>query len=485
MSQKRLGKLQKYFTKNVFKINFSGVILYFLVISIVYVIMALVKHSHYQTFADLGIFNQGVWQYSQFKFPFSSFHLDRFFLGDHFHPILILLAPLYWLFPGEKTLLFIQPFILLSAMIPIFFVSYRLTKSYLVGLSIVFAYSLYLPLQFTLFYDFHEVVFLPPIFAWSYYFYLKDKRKLLSLFLVLLLLVKEEVGFFVGTFALFLLIFKKGWRKFGFVWFFIATLFSLFAMFVLIPKIGGSYLYFGYGNSGSTPINVLQNFLHNPISFISLLFDTDVKRKTLFDTFYPFGFLSLFSPMGFMLSLEQFFSRFIDLRNTVRWSLGFHYSAPMAVITALGTAITSGFLIQKFSKYKKIIVIVISLVLVGLTRYEQIGRSAVLMVKRPEFWARSSWMDDVDAVIAKLPAKASVSTQNNLVSHLSTRQEIYFLDKMEKTEYILIDLHPGQDNYNFFGEDKKIEAIKKIEDLILAKKITLVYQKGDVFLYKK
>jgi len=56
---------------------------------------------------------------------------------------------------------------------------------------------------------------------------------------------------------------------------------------------------------------------------------------------------------------------------------------------------------------------------------------------------------------------------------------------MDKTEYILIDLHPGQDSYNFFGEEKKQEAIAKIKDMDLADKITLVFQKGDVFLYKK
>ena len=47
---------------------------------------------------DLGIFDQVVRQYALLNAPLSSVKgVDFHILGDHFHPILALLAPAYWI----------------------------------------------------------------------------------------------------------------------------------------------------------------------------------------------------------------------------------------------------------------------------------------------------------------------------------------------------------------------------------------------------
>lgn len=450
------------------------IVLYFLTASSIYALASLIKHSHYETFGDLAVFNQGIWQYSRLQWPVITLHLNRPFLGDHFHPMLITLAPFYWIYPSEKMLLFLQPFIILSAIIPLFLIGLRLTKSIFFTISIIIAYSLYIPLQYTIFYDFHEIVFLPPLFAWVYYFFLQNKRHLVSLFLILLLLVKEEIGFFVATFGLYLLIFHKNWRKFGIFWFGLGIIYSLMLMYFVIPKIGGSYIYFDYGQAGNTPLNVLFNFLKDPIHFAKLFFVT-IKLETLYKTFYPFAFLPLFSSLGFLLSSEQFFSRFLDLRNTTRWTIGYHYSAPMIIITSLASLIFAG----KFIKKPKLLII-LGIIILLLTRLEQINTSAIFLIKRPQFWQRAIWMDNIDQAISLIPSDVSVAAQNNLISHLSNRKKIYTLDNREKAEYILVDLHQGQSDYNFSGSDKRQEIVGGIKN---EKKF--VFQKGDVYLIKK
>lgn len=46
---------------------------------------------------DLGIFDQAVRHYAHFQTPWVPLKGDHFdLLGDHFHPVLVLLAPLYW-----------------------------------------------------------------------------------------------------------------------------------------------------------------------------------------------------------------------------------------------------------------------------------------------------------------------------------------------------------------------------------------------------
>jgi len=460
-------------------------IVFFLIISSVYAVMSLVKHSHYETFADLGIFNQGIWQFSRFEWPIITFHLNKPFLGDHFDPILIVLAPFYWIYSSEKTLLFLQPFIILSAIIPLYLISYRLTKSILFSFSILIAYSFYLPLQYTIFYDFHDIVFVPPLFAWVYYFYLQNRKLLISLFLILLLLTKEEVGFFVATFGLYLLIFQKKWRLFGLSWVFIGIAYSLFVMHILIPAIGGNYGYFNYGKSGNTPTDVLVNFLKQPSDFLLLFYDNPIKKETLIQTFRPFAFLPLISPLSLLLSAEQFASRFIDLRNVVRWTIGYHYSAIMTIIVSLGTIWSANFYTRFLPKYRKIILILLSLIILTSTRVEQINRSAVLLIKRPQFWARDTWMDYIDKSLKMIPSNRSVATQNNIISHLSTRKNVYALNDMDKAEYILVDFHEGQSGYNFFGDENWKIIENKIRTGIKDGKYLIVYNEADVFLLKQ
>lgn len=471
-----------------YKIWLWGSVAFYLIMASVYAIMSLVNNSHYLTLGDLGIFNQGIWQYSQFKWPEITFHLSRPFLGDHFHPILMILAPLYWFYQGEEVLLIAQPFIILSAIIPLFLIGYKLTKSLFFSFSVIFAYAFYIPLQYTIFYDFHEIVFLPPLFAWLYYWVIKDKKLLTAIFIFLCLLIKEEVGFFIAAFGIYLFIFEKKWRIFGLVTAFSSIAFSLLLIHKLIPIIGGNYLYFNYGEMGQTPIDVIKNVIQNPKLAIQLFFEPDVKLLTIKRTFWPLAYLPLFSPLGFILSFEQFFSRFMDFRS-VRWTIGYHYSAIMTVVVAIGT-IDSIRILKSLIKntWGKILINLIALLIIVLTRLEQINVSAVLLIKYPQFWERPVWIESVDKALSLLPKNASICTQNNITAHVSTRKEVYQIDDFDicnRAEYILADFHPGQSDYNFFGSENKIKFEKMINDNLRNKIYELVYHDGDVYLIRK
>jgi len=470
---------------NFFQIGFWGAVLFFVLISSVYAVMSVVKHSHYETFGDLGIFNQGIWQYSLLKFPMSTFHLNRPFLGDHFHPLLAALAPFYWIYASEKTLLFLQPFLILSAIIPLYLIGYRLTKSVFFSHCVIIAYSMYLPLQHGIFFDFHEIALVPPLFAWAYYFFLEKKPKALSLFLILLLLVKEEMGFFVAAFGIYLLFFKF-WRRFGLFFIFFGALYSLFVISYLIPKIGGGYIYLGYGQVGQTPLEVGLNFLKDPLKFLSLFVDSPVKRATIRDTFWPFAYLPLFSPPGFILSFEQFFTRFVDQINDTRWTTAYHYSLIEAIVLPIGTYWTVGYFTNFLPKYKKLIIVLLGILLVFLTRIEQINASMVLLVKRPQFWARTTWMDDLDRAITLIPKDASVATQRNLISHLSTRKNIYPLFNLDKQpDYVLADFHPGQSSYNYYAIDTWRELREEIDEATSSGTYQSLFSRNGTYLLKK
>src|SRR5258705_2779678 len=69
---------------------------------------------------DLGIFEQAIRGYAHLRPPVVDLKGPGYFLlGDHFHPILALLGPVYRLFPSPVTLLIAQAALLAVSIIPL------------------------------------------------------------------------------------------------------------------------------------------------------------------------------------------------------------------------------------------------------------------------------------------------------------------------------------------------------------------------------
>ncbi len=91
------------------------------VMLVAYAALSVVLHLRLlSTGFDLGIFEQAVRKYSELQIPVSELKGPEFnLLGDHFHPILALLAPFYWLAPSPLTLLIAQAMLLALSIVPI------------------------------------------------------------------------------------------------------------------------------------------------------------------------------------------------------------------------------------------------------------------------------------------------------------------------------------------------------------------------------
>jgi uncharacterized membrane protein len=77
---------------------------------LLYLLLSSARHAaNLTTGYDLGIFTQVVNSYSQFSAPLSDLKGPNYnTLGDHFHPILAVLGPIYRIFPSSYTLLVCQ-----------------------------------------------------------------------------------------------------------------------------------------------------------------------------------------------------------------------------------------------------------------------------------------------------------------------------------------------------------------------------------------
>ena len=126
-----------------------------------YAAVGLFRHWHFGSGAyDLGIFDQIVWHYSRFERPVSSITGAPNILGDHFSPIWVLAAPLYWVHAGPETLIVLQAALFGVSVVPVWiFLERRLAPRPALLLSI--AYGLFYGLQRAAEFDVHEVAFAP------------------------------------------------------------------------------------------------------------------------------------------------------------------------------------------------------------------------------------------------------------------------------------------------------------------------------------
>ena len=139
---------------------------FLLVIMVIYAgmfsVLVVRNHQLYQTFGwDLGFFDQLLWQASRGNFNFVSTIGDINILGDHFQPIIYLLAPLYWFWDDVRIILIAQVLLITAAAVPLYLLAKKKIGRQLVAIAIAVAYLLFSGTQFTITNEFHQSAFIP------------------------------------------------------------------------------------------------------------------------------------------------------------------------------------------------------------------------------------------------------------------------------------------------------------------------------------
>jgi len=458
----------KFINRNAFKLLLVWVI----VLSILYSTLSILRHNHFQSGGfDLGLYDQAVWQYSRFFEPYNTIK-ERHVLGDHLNLTLPLLASLFWLWDDVRMLLIFQAFWIGFSSLAIYKLC-RLRKfSPLISLNLSFIYSFFYGIQQAVFFDFHPVVIGVGLLAWVAYFLESGKTKPFIITLILLLATQENMGIALAGLGLIYL-FQKKYRRValgfiigGFVWSFLAA--RVIASF---SPIGFQY----WPKISLNPLKILTDF-----------FNAEEKRLTFLYSFSSFSFLPLLSPgaiLAVFLDLSQYFITGSEFARM--WSPFMHHRAILAPFLLLGTLDALKFL-QKRSIKPQIVSII--LVIITLT-FQYFFHFPLNKLSKPIYWREEPWMADNRAMIATVPAEASVATQQSLVPHLSHRKEIYlvwprehnfeneicgkkscwWLDFGGKPQYLVVDLHPYQwltqlleSNENFESAVKNMEKAGKI-----------------------
>ena len=315
-----------------------------------YSAFALLRYYTFQTASyDLVIFDQAVRSYAHLRPGISiikgvhnGFGPDFSVLGDHWSPILAVLAPLYWVRGSPETLLVAQAVLFALAIPPLWIFTRRAfggggkatAAAYLVSAS----YALSWPVASAVGFDFHEVAFAPVLTAVALERLQAGRLRTALIALAALLLVKEDMGFFVAGIGIYLAVARprvvKRQLLVAAALVVVGLADSVLATYVLIPAFGGrADYYWAYQSLGNNVPQVIGHMITHPAGSLRVLMTPRVKVDTTLWLLAAFCFLSLRSPIV-LAAIPLLAERMLNSKFPNWWVTEFHYNAYLVIVLA-------------------------------------------------------------------------------------------------------------------------------------------------------
>ena len=458
---------------------------------------------------DLGIYTEYVKRYADLSAPIVDIRAPGFnLLGDHFQPIVAVLAPFFRVFPSSATLLVGQALLAAASIFPVS----QLAREKLgvgPGRAIAVAYGFSWGLQQLAQFDFHEIAFAVPLLAFSLSALARGHTKAAVGWALPLVFVKEDQGFTVAAIGIYLIVAGlraqipdprnpadpngRGRMKagqllliWGFAW-------SFVAIGVIIPHFNPVHLYQYWSDGG-----VLAPGGHPSVLGVirQLAHAWPDKLQTLVMLLLPTAFIALRSPLV-LIAAPSLLLRFIATDSSF-WGTYWHYNATVmpiifvAAIDALAridaamdadaAAGPGAWASGRRGLWRA--------ALAGARRYGAAMMVAIAIPLALQFPLDQLWnaqtyrisphVAAADAAMAQVPDGASVLTTLDLLAPLAARTDTYWIGNSgnPRTQYIVFD---GLDS-DYSPAIKNVPAF--IASLYPSGTYTEIYSSGDVYVFR-
>jgi uncharacterized membrane protein len=379
---------------------------------------------------DLGIFTQILRAYSQWRAPVVPIKGEGFMiLGDHFHPMLVVLAPVYAAFPSGLTLLVLQAVLIgLSTAVVTGCAVRHLGR--LPGACLGLAYGLSWGLQSAVASQFHEVALALPLLALSLSALVRRDHRAAALWALPLLLVKEDLGLTVAAIGVVIVI--RGARRLGAALAAVGVAAFVITTRVILPALNPDGVW-DYADD-----SIVSLLLTDPGAAVNGLF-TGVGNKAalVLLVFGVTGFLALRSPLA-LITLPTFAWR-LTSDVPFHWSTDWHYSAvlmPVVFLAVVDTLVTVRGA-RRFAAPIGIGALVLTLV---VTVWFPLWR-----LTEPETWAPSYQDAAARQVLALIPDDAVVDTDITMMAYLAPRTDVYWVGNEGNPvpDYVVVNQSSG------------------------------------------
>lgn len=384
----------------------------------------------YRTF-DLAFYDQGVWLMSRFHTPFVT-SMGRNLFGDHAQYSLIALVPLYWIRPDATTLLGVQAVALALGAVPVYLLAMRRSLGPIVATVFVAVFLLHPALGQTNLENFHPDAFLVPILGFAIYAAVEHRPRLFVVCSVLALLCKEDVVLVLLPLAVWYW-FRRDRRTGTLV-----AIASVAVAFVDTNLVMRSLAGISTRNAFRIPFSTCaracsvtrhvsdfaKTLAVKPATVVRYLVAGDRPNGRPFYVWQmvaPTGLVFLLSPGVAMTALLALAA---NVFSTVSYQhqIAFHYSMELLPALLMGTVYAVSRIVDPRRRTIAVLLIacsaLVSSVLWGAFPFSRSGPP-------PHASPSSAYVTGLNAVVAQIPADASVSAYDGFLPHVDRRKDVY------------------------------------------------------------
>ncbi len=361
-------------------------------------------------------------------------------LGDHFHPLIAILAPTYWIWDDPRTLLIDQVIIVFVASELVL----RLARRHWnpgQALLLAVAFAVAPALQTLVHYDFHEISLSLPLVTLIFDGIDRRRPRMVVLSALALTLVREDMGIVVAMFGVALFLTKRMSRYVAIVLMILGCSVFLLATFVVIPHFNpGGFGYWDYPSLGTTPRAAIHTLLTRPWAAAGALMWPPIKLVTLSLLLGPLALLPLrswYSLPGWVVLA----SRFLAGRSML-WTPYFHYDSVVWAVF-FGAALDAAARSPRVHQWPRIIAwssasaLVFACILVPRA-------TPLYKIFTPKLWIASSRDADRAAAVKSISPDECVVADDHLIPRLS-RFNVVARDftALPNAQWLVVDSAPS------------------------------------------
>lgn len=380
-------------------------------------------------------------------------------MAIHNDPLLALLAPFYFIHAGPETILILQAAWLALGAWAVLNIAERILERKWIPLAFALAYLMYSPMQWANIFEFHAVTFATTGILYMVYYWMTKRYKLSVLFMVLVLLTKEQVGLSIGVFGLYTAYHAWNTRSSQPKWYAIVVTttswgWSLLSAFVIIPFFNaGKHFASGYYD------NLIPNIAGRIMS-------GDTLNYFIY-TLGPLAFLTLLAPQFMVIAGPELGINLLSSNEQLR-NITFHYLSVIQPWFFVGAIFGFKSLVDHRPKIASIAALSILLAsllfayLSGPLPFSQNAKiDAWLYDKKEERRTVYKWAKRLNADTIK------VSSTDQIAPFFTSRRVFYiFSPNYKHADYVIVSLGNLEYTYRKVVTDPAYESLKKDPNFI-------------------
>jgi uncharacterized membrane protein len=410
---------------------------------LVYTVYALTRWRQQRVAGfDLGIFDQVVRHYAHLETPLVSLKGTGYNIwGDHFHPILVLLAPLYHVWDDARVLLIAQAALVgLSVWVVHGFAARHLDRRTAAFAAV--AYALGWPIQNLVDFDFHEIAFALPLLAIAIDALDRRSDRALLWSALTLLLVREDMGILVLTLGLIRVWRRPRWPGVLLIAVGPPVFFAVTNYVLPHFEQSGHFGYWTYTALGPDLPHAVAFIVTHPLATLGVFLSPEIKITKLLLLLAPVAFLALRSRY-FWLAVPLLAQSLLSSRADL-WGTKWHHSSvlwPIIFLAAIDGAVRLGLPARRWT-WRVLRLLVIVFPLLGMV--QSAGVYPLRRLFDGHAWSTSDRVIERSQVLAAIPPGTCVEADDNVDVFLTHTNLVSVRGSLGRPpDFYVIDLAKG------------------------------------------